>query len=189
MAFGEYVPLVSDFPRVRDMVEGFFGKFLNEMEKGSSYQSFEAGDLRIIPLICYETMFPEFVAGAVKKAISDSLDSSSVKSNILVGLSSNGWFGTTVQPYQHVNASVLRAVENRLPLVHAVNNGPSVVVQANGQIIFMSDYHQASGYLVDIPYSKDNKGSFFSRHPTIFIYNVYGLLLMLMLVSLFRGKK
>ena len=188
VAFGEYVPLVSDFPSVRGIVEGFFGKFLNEMDKGSSYQSFKADDLRIIPLICYETMFPEFVAGAVKKAVLDSLDSSSAESNILVGLSSNGWFGTTVQPYQHVNASVLRAVENRLPLVHAVNNGPSVIVQPNGKIIFKSDYHQAGGYLVDIPHSKTNQGSFFSRHPTLFIYSVYGLLLMLMLVSLFRGK-
>jgi len=175
VAFGEYVPLVSDFPKARGVVEGFFGKFLNEMEKGSSYQSFGAADLRIIPLICYETMFPEFVAGAVEKAETG---------NILVGLSSNGWFGTTVQPYQHVNASVLRAVENRLPLVHAVNNGPSVAVQANGKIIFMSDYHQAGGYIVDIPYSKDNQGSFFSLHPYLFIYSVYFLLSMLIFLSL-----
>lgn len=59
---------------------------------------------------------------------------------VLIGLSSNGWFGDTVQPYQHVNASILRAVENRLPFVHVLNNGPSVVVLPNGRVVFQSQF-------------------------------------------------
>ena len=177
VAFGEYVPLVNGIPVLKAWVEGFFGKFLNEMDKGGSRQFFELDELNVIPLICYETMFSQFVAESVGDAISKRR-----VGGILVGLSSNGWFGTTVQPYQHVSYSVLRAVENRLPLVHALNNGPSVVALPNGRIIFMSDYHQAGGYLVDVPYSKESKGSFFSRHPHLFINTVYGLLALIILV-------
>jgi len=176
--FGEYVPLVSDIPVLRTEVEGFFGKFLNEMAKGTSHHFFKHEKLNIIPLICYEVMFPEFVADAVAHTQTES-----TSGNLLVGLSSNGWFGTTRQPYQHVNASILRAVENRIPLVHAVNNGPSIVALPNGRITFISDYHQAGGYIVDVPYSNHASGSYFSHYPQLFIYSVYGGLILIIILS------
>jgi len=182
--FGEYVPLVSDIPVLRAWIEGFFGKFLNEMEKGTSHQLFVHHKLNIIPLICYEVMFPDFVAKAVTHTQTENKSGS-----LLVGLSSNGWFGTTRQPYQHVNASILRAVENRIPLVHAVNNGPSIVALPNGRVIFMSDYHQAGGYIVDTPYSKTSGGSFFSQYPKLFIYSIYGLLILIITLSLVKVNR
>jgi apolipoprotein N-acyltransferase len=51
-----------------------------------------------------------------------------------------------------MNASILRAVENRLPFVHVMNNGPSVVVLPNGRVLFQSQFREAGGYLVDVPY-------------------------------------
>jgi apolipoprotein N-acyltransferase len=176
--FGEYVPLVSDIPVLRAWVEGYFGKFLNEMAQGTTHQFFEDKKLNIIPLICYEVMFPEFVAEAVAQAQNQSNNAS-----LLVGLSSNGWFGTTRQPYQHVNASILRAVENRMPLVHAVNNGPSIVALATGRVIFISDYHQAGGYIVDVPYSQSAQGSYFSQHPKHFVFSVYGVFVLIIMLS------
>ncbi len=177
IAFGEYVPFASDMPILKNWVEGFFGTFLNEMQAGTAHQVFKSNDsqentFNIIPLICYETMFPQFVANAVADAVTK------VKTvHLLVGLSSDGWFGMTHQPYQHVNASILRAVENRLPLVHVLNNGPSIVAMPNGNVIFKTQAHQAGGYIVDVPYEAGSKGSFFSHHPQLFIYSVYGVLL------------
>jgi len=176
--FGEYVPLVSDMPILKSWVERFFGKFLNEMEKGQASTAFELDDLSIIPLICYETIFSDFVAEAAQ---------SSSSKGILVGLSNNGWFGKTVQPYQHVQTSIIRAVENRMPLVHAVNNGPSIVVLPTGRVIFESDYHQSGGYLVNVPYAPSNGAdvnhsqSTYQRHPYFFIYSLYGLMLGLIM--------
>jgi len=183
IAFGEYVPYASDIPILKRWVEGFFGAFLNEMQAGVSHQVFKShvsqeNTLNIIPLICYETMFPQFVATAVADAL---LHVKTV--NLLVGLSSDGWFGMTHQPYQHVNASILRAVENRLPLVHVLNNGPSIVVMPNGNVIFKTQAHQAGGFIVDVPYEMESQGSFFSLHPQLFIYSVYGVLLFLCLCA------
>ena len=179
IAFGEYVPLVSDIPVLKTWVEDFFGKFLNEMAKGTAPNVFEHQKINIIPLICYEVMFPDFVADAITQTQTEN-----ALGNILVGLSSNGWFGKTRQPYQHVNASILRAVENRMPLVHAVNNGPSIVALPKGNVIFTSDDHQAGGYIVDMPYSNLTRGSFYSRHPLVFVYSIYiGLILVLISAS------
>ena len=182
IAFGEYVPLVSDIRVLRVWVEGFFGEFLNEMSAGSSHQFFGSEKVNMIPLICYEVMFPQFVASAVSHSLREEQTPS-----LLVGLSSNGWFGKTRQPYQHVNASILRAVENRMPLVHVVNNGPSVVALPTGELIFMSDYHQAGGYIVDVPYLKSNS-TIFNNFPNLFVYSVY-LTLLLIAVFLFKRKR
>ncbi len=184
IAFGEYVPFASDIPIVKRWVEDFFGAFLNEMQAGDVHQVFnsnvsDGSTINIIPLICYETMFPQFVANAVADAVIN------VKTvNLLVGLSSDGWFGMSHQPYQHVNASILRAVENRLPLVHVLNNGPSIVAMPNGKVIFKTKAHQAGGYIVDVPYEAGSKGSFFSHHPQLFVYSVYGVLFGLCLCAL-----
>ena len=181
VAFGEYVPFVSAFPPVKSVVESFFGKFLNEIEKGESQQIFKMNDLDIIPLICYETMFPEFVAQAAKASTSPGL---------LVGMSSNGWFGNTLQPYQHVYASVLRAVENRMPFVHVVNNGPSIVVLPTGRVILETDYHQSGGYIVEVPIppvgltKETETSSFYQRYPNILLNIVSIVMLLLFLVYL-----
>jgi apolipoprotein N-acyltransferase len=182
--FGEYVPFASNFLILKRWTEEFFGPFLNEMAKGQSHQVFKTDTLNIVPLICYETMFTEFVASAVSAAVANSQTA-----DLLVGLSSDGWFGSTHQPYQHINASILRAVENRLPLVHVLNNGPSIVAMPNGKVIFKTEAHQAGGYMVDVPHGNNSQGSFYSRHPLLFIYSVYGLMLLFCLCTFLRARQ
>lgn len=192
IAFGEYVPFASDIPILKKWVEGFFGAFLNEMERGSSHQVFQSklshttnqSTLNIIPLICYETTFPTFVASSVKQAVTHTQGA-----DMLVGLSSDGWFGSTLQPYQHINSSILRAVENRLPFVHVLNNGPSIVAMPNGEVIFTTDANQAGGYIVDVPYRRNTQGSFFSHYPNFFINTVYFVLFLIGLFTFWQAKK
>jgi len=51
-----------------------------------------------------------------------------------VNLTNDVWFGDTSEPWQHLAASVYRAVELRLDLVRAVNNGVSAVVDSTGRV-------------------------------------------------------
>lgn len=168
--FGEYTPFVSEGSVAKKWLDSFWGNFVNEISKGDSHQVFLHNKVNIIPLICYETTFPAFVGQAVLEAKAKTNPS---VGNLLVGLSNDGWFGSTHQPYQHIMASALRAVENRLPLVHAANNGPSIVVIPSGRVIFTSDFQQAGVYLVDVPLSNKAGGSFYSRHPSLFTYTLY----------------
>ncbi len=160
--FGEYIPLVSDNSMLRLWAENFLGEFLSDLSAGKEHGVFHHAKVDIVPLICYETTFPSFVGSAVGSSLERANTNSGT---LLVGLSNDGWFGSSKQPYQHVMASVLRAVENRVPLVHVANNGPSIVVMPSGKIIFTSDFQKAGGYLVNVPYSPTAKGSFYSRYP------------------------
>ena len=160
VAFGEYIPLITDLPFLRFWVKDFFGNFTNEITKGTTPTHFSADNFSITPLVCYEVMFPTFVAQAIPHRNQQGL---------LVAMSSNGWFGETKQPYQHIYSATLRAVENRMPMIHAVNNGPSTATLPTGEIILLTEFHQAGGYLVDLPYSTQHLNSFFQQHPRWFI--------------------
>lgn len=163
--FGEYVPWFGDESMVKKSISNFFGEFFIELSAGEVHESFEHQKLNLIPLICYETTFPSFVG----QAVSDTQEQrNNNKASVLVALTNDGWFGSTHQPYQHIMPSILRAVENRLPLIHVANNGPSIAVMPNGKVIFMSDFQQAAAYLVDLPNSSDAQGSFYSRYPLLF---------------------
>lgn len=184
--FGEYIPILNDGSGLNNWLELFLGKFLNKYSKGENHQLFKHERINIVPLICYETTFPDFVGGAVGQTARQAEKSNGT---MLVALSNDGWFGSTHQPYQHIMASVLRAVENRLPLVHVANNGPSIVVSPHGKVIFQTGFQRAGGFIADVPHSSTAKGSFYSRNPSLFTNILYGMLILISLYGLFRNKK
>lgn len=182
--FGEYLPVISNNQFLHNKAKRYLGDFLNEMSKGQGYRVFNHKDFNVVPLICYETTFPSFVGGAVK-ASAGKIDNS--KGSILIALSNDGWFGSTHQPYQHIMVSVLRAVENRLPLVHVANNGPSIAVSPSGRITFTSDFQHAGGYIAEVSHSKESQGSFYSRHPQLFDRLLYIVLALSILLAAKRS--
>ncbi|QCF27151.1 apolipoprotein N-acyltransferase [Hydrocarboniclastica marina] len=181
VAFGEYLPLVGDYPRMSAWVTGLFGGFYDNVSAGTEPKVFGVAGMSLVPLICYEAMFPELVANATAAA--------KRKGQVLAVLSNNAWFGATRQPYQHLNASVLRAVENRAPLVHVINNGPSGVVLPNGRFLFQAPFGEEAGYLVDMPYSPESGGSFFTRNPYLFSGALYVLLAGFVLSAMIRRRR
>jgi apolipoprotein N-acyltransferase len=179
--FGEYIPILEKDSQVSSWVEGFFGDFTSGLSKGDKHKAFKHQKVNVIPLICYETTFPEFVGEAVQQTLTQR---NRAVGTLLVGLSNDGWFGSTHLPYQHIMPSVLRAVENRLPLVHVANNGPSIVATPDGNVIFTSDFQQSAGYIVNVPHSNTTQGSFYSRHPSLFINAVISLFLFIFVYSI-----
>jgi apolipoprotein N-acyltransferase len=133
-----------------------------------------------VPLICYEVMFSSYAA----QAIGQQTRANKTSSNILVGLSNNGWFGESLQPYQHTNASQLRSVENRVSLIHVTNNGPSIVVSPSGRRLHQTQYHQRQAMLAQVPYANTAGGSFYSRFPGWFIRCIYVFVFVLSIYTL-----
>ena len=184
--FGEYVPVFEKDSTPSKWIENFFGDFSSGLSKGEEHQVFKHSKINIIPLICYETTFPEFVGEAVQHTLAQR---NLAVGTLLVGLSNDGWFGSTHLPYQHVMPSVLRAVENRLPLVHVANNGPSIVVIPDGSVIFTSAFQQSAGYIIDIPHSSAEQGSFYSRHPSLFNNIIQFIFVLTLLAALKEWRR
>ncbi len=159
---GEYLPVFSDSSLLRPWAEDFIGDFLSEISSGKKHEVFTYQGIHLIPLICYETTFPSFVAAAANHAYNKTPKS---EPKVLVALTNDGWFGKTHQPLIHVYGSIMRAVEQGLTLVHVANNGPSIVVSPNGKILFQTALNDRGGYLTDVPYSASAGNTFYSRFP------------------------
>ncbi len=119
--FGEYVPL-SDF-----MARLGFSKF--SARHGFGYSPgpgavlVDLGSLgKVLPLICYEAIFPQDVAAAPERPV------------WLLQITNDAWFGQISGPYQHLAQARLRAVEQGLPLVRVANTGVSAIIDARGAV-------------------------------------------------------
>jgi len=122
--FGEYIPLKRFFNFLETVVP------IGEFSPGQEYAVFTLNDkygqllAKFSVLICFEDLFPQLSRQFARRG-----------ADFLVNITNDGWFGNSAAPYQHFCASVLRAVENRLPLVRAANTGVSGFIAASGRII------------------------------------------------------
>jgi apolipoprotein N-acyltransferase len=119
--FGEYLPFQTTLEKLGLMqLTKLPGGFLSGDRK-RSYQM--PGAPRMLPLICYEIIFP----GAVVP--------SGERPGWLLNVTNDAWFGISSGPYQHFQQARVRAIEEGLPLVRAANNGISAVVDPVGRIV------------------------------------------------------
>ena len=118
--FGEFLPFQAILERIglKKITEGF-GSFSN----GTSNKTFSYNNLNIIPLICYEIIFPKLI---------QKVD---FKNTLLINISEDGWFGESIGPYQHFSKSIFRAIESDSFVLRSANKGVSAIINNKGQVI------------------------------------------------------
>ncbi|MFF7706195.1 apolipoprotein N-acyltransferase [Pseudomonas sp. NPDC007930] len=117
--FGEYVPL-------QDLLRGliqFFDLPMSDFARGPDDQPLlQAKGYEIAPFICYEVVYPDFAAGMA------------ARSDLLLTISNDTWFGTSIGPLQHLQMAQMRALEAGRWMIRATNNGVTALINPQGQI-------------------------------------------------------
>jgi apolipoprotein N-acyltransferase len=136
----EYVPEVMDRPWVRGLLP-----WLGTWKRGEGPQSLPFAlrggrVVKVAPLICYEDLFPGYVAEAVRKG-----------AELIVTISNDSWFGASAGPRFHLTVSAFRSIETRLPQVRATNSGISAFISPTGEILNTVQTGQRAGVLMAVP--------------------------------------
>ena len=96
------------------------------LSAGGEGAVFRAGkaDIPLSPLICFEDILPYLARADVRAG-----------ARMLVNLTNDAWFDERVAPRQHMRNAILRAVENRVPLVRSANTGVTCVIEPSGRVV------------------------------------------------------
>ena len=140
--FGEFLPFEKILTKIglKKITEGH-GSFL----KGDKQKNLIINNLNILPLICYEVIFTEFI------------QKSNSNTNIIINISEDGWFGNSIGPKQHFIKGVYRAIEQDTFLIRSANKGISAIISNKGEIVKRLDPGETGNIELQVPLMKNEK--------------------------------
>jgi apolipoprotein N-acyltransferase len=104
------------------------------------------------PLVCYESIYGEFVSQQVRKG-----------AEAIFIITNDGWWGDTPGYKQHLILGRLRAIENRRSIARSANTGTSCFINQRGDILQATDYWKEASIKANI--NKNSKKT---------VYTIYG---------------
>ena len=122
MIGSEYNPLVEWFPSLAAyMPDGGAGGYARGAGPTILSVDVDGQPVRLAVMVCLEDVVP-----------SHGRELAALHPDVLVNLTDDTWFDLDAEPYQHEALARFRAVEVGVPLVRAVNTGPSSVIDRDG---------------------------------------------------------
>ncbi len=121
--FGEYIPFDKRIPILQKLAPTGVSCTPGDGPSLIELQNRSGRSMRIGALICFEDTIPALS----RKSVGAGAD-------LLALMTNDAWFNGSVEPLQHLNQSVFRAVECGVPLVRSANSGVSCVVDCVGRV-------------------------------------------------------
>ena len=147
--FGEYLPL-----------RPVFGRFLGQLVPGDFTPGREYTLLHLpepstdlATLICFEDTLGDLTRHFALQG-----------AQVLVNITNDGWFGHTPGAEQHLSNAVLRAVENRRPLIRCGNTGVTAEVLPTGQVDRWLPLFQQGFAAREIRVPSHPRATFYTQH-------------------------
>lgn len=117
--FGEYVPLEALLRGAIDL----FDLPMSRSEPGPWRQGLlDLGGQRAVMAICYEVVYPDLVRADAAEA------------DVLLTISNDSWFGSSIGPLQHLEMAQMRALENGRFVLRGTNNGVTAIIDQTGTV-------------------------------------------------------
>jgi len=141
---------------------------MSDFSRGTSTQpAIAAGGTRFGVAICYEDMYGDEVIDSLPAA------------QVLVNVSNDAWFGHSLEPEQHLQASQMRALETGRWMVRATNTGVTAAIDERGRIVSRLPVYTQATLVADVVPRK-------GRTPYAYTGNLAALALVVALLVLSR---
>lgn len=119
-----------------------------------SPQVFEMEGLTIAPVVCYESIYGEWVAEQCRKGAS-----------LIAIITNDGWWKDTPGYKQHLSFASLRSIENRRSLVRSANTGTSCFVNQRGDILQATNWWEEDAIRGEVHLNKEM--TFFTQYGNV----------------------
>lgn len=116
--FGEHLPYLDLIPGFNDTFVGILS-----FNEGKQVNLMRTDGLLFGSMICFESAYAASARSRVRAG-----------AQFLVVITNDGWYGMSAGPAQHHSFSILRAVEQRRPLIRAANTGISSIIEPSGVV-------------------------------------------------------
>lgn len=103
---------------------------------------FESNTLKIAPVICYESIYGQFVRDYIN-----------LGAQAIFIMTNDGWWDDTPGYKQHLAFGALRAIEFRKPVIRSANTGISCFINARGQVSHSTKYGEEAGFYANCTFS------------------------------------
>ena len=133
------------------------GGTIGSLGKEKHVKIMETSFGKIAPIVCYESVFSEFVAEQTR-----------LGAELLCVITNDGWWKDTPGYKQHFSFARLRAIENRKWLIRSANTGKSGVISPTGGIVketewWIPDVISAKVHLLNQDTNYTKYGDFLGR--------------------------
>src|SRR5205807_3753533 len=150
--FGEYVPFQNLL---------FFAKKLTRevgnFARGTERKVFNLNGIKIGVFVCYESVFPDEVRQFANNG-----------AQVLVNISNDGWYGETSAPFQHLEMTRMRAIENHRWILLSTNSGTTASIDPYGRVVKSAERNVRTAIVV--PFAPAIESTFYSRNGDIFAW-------------------
>ncbi|MEO8774582.1 MAG: apolipoprotein N-acyltransferase [Gelidibacter sp.] len=133
-------------------------------------------NLKAAPIICYESVYGEFVTGYVRNG-----------ATVLTIITNDAWWGETQGHKQHLSYARLRAIETRRDIVRSANTGISALINAKGDIIASLPYDTQGALSGTV--TTNNKITFYTWAGDYIARIAIFIALFVFMITMFRKSK
>lgn len=130
----------------------------------------------VAPVICFESVFGEFVTDYVKKG-----------ANLIFIITNDGWWRNSPGYVHHLNYAKLRAIETRCPVARSANTGISCFIDASGEMSQVTKWWEPA--VIEASLTPNNKQTFYVRFGDLISKISLVLTLLSIPVAFFVRKK
>lgn len=145
---------------------------LGTQESPSVFKS-EGEESVIAPIICYESIYGEYVTEYSKKG-----------ATVFSIITNDGWWDDTPGYRQHLAYARLRAIENRRDIIRSANTGISAIINKKGEILDQSDWWVPA--VIKGKVSSNNELTFYVRYGDYIGRTAALLALLLLLLTIVK---
>lgn len=130
-------------------------------------------DIGVAPVICYESVYGEFVAEYIKNG-----------AQFIAIMTNDGWWGNTAGYKQHASYANLRAIETRRSIARSANTGISSFINQRGVVIQQTEYWKMDALNGNI--NLNEKITFYVKHGDWLAYSISLLSILILAYSFFK---